>query len=75
MISLEFSRLLFAEAEKRHLYVECHNVCELANPGQGEVKIGYVPRSSGRVSNSLTQRKPKQKVLQYPQCTLLVEHW
>ena len=25
---------------ERHLYVECHNVCEPADPGQGEVIIG-----------------------------------
>ena len=47
---------------ERHLYVEYHNVCEPANQGQGEVIIGYVPRSSGCVSNNLTQREPKTKI-------------
>ena len=50
---------------------------EPANPGQGEVIIGYVPRSSGCVSNNLTQREPKTKSASISPVyiTLLMEHW
>ena len=51
-------------------------ICEPANPGQGEVIIEQVPRSSGCVSNNLTQREPYKSASISPMTiTLLLEHW
>ena len=55
-----------------HLYVECHNECEPANLGQGEVIIGS-NEEAGVFLKFDTERTKNKKCSNIP--TLLMEHW